>query len=117
MAFENGHGKLGGRQAGTGNKCTASIKQAMSEAFEQLGGVAALVAWAQLNPDSFYKLWIRLLPQEMHGRGFVPPPPKATKVDSEREFARKVAFVLAAGVHDIENCELFKDMDMDNSEN
>lgn len=54
-----------GRPKGTPNKTTASIKAALSEAFEKLGGVRSLVAWGTDNPSDFYKLWGRMAPQEM----------------------------------------------------
>ena len=61
---EIGKGKPGpGRPKGTPNKVTASIKQAITEAFDNLGGVPALVRWGQANPDGFYGLWGRLAPK------------------------------------------------------
>lgn len=56
-----------GRPKGSPNKTTASIKAAITEAFEQLGGVPALVKWGKANPGEFYKLWGRLAPQEVVG--------------------------------------------------
>lgn len=56
--------KTGGRKAGTPNKTTAAVKEAMSLAFEGIGGVPALQAWAAKNPDLFYPLWTKLLPIE-----------------------------------------------------
>jgi hypothetical protein len=56
--------KYGGRRKGTPNKATASVKAAFVEAFDELGGVAALVRWAKKNPTEFYKLCGRLLPQQ-----------------------------------------------------
>ena len=57
--------KTGGRQKGTPNRTTASIKAAFVEAFEKLGGVDALVAWGNENPTDFYKLAARLIPTEV----------------------------------------------------
>ena len=51
-----------GRAKGALNKAT-SVKKALEEAFEQLGGVAALVTYAKENPGAFYSLWIKLLPK------------------------------------------------------
>lgn len=66
MPFEKGHRRTGGRKKGTPNRTSAEIKAVIAEAFDELGGVAALVAWARRNPDFFYgKLWIRLLPKEL----------------------------------------------------
>lgn len=57
--------KTGGRQKGTPNKMTKNVKEALVEAFERMGGVESLIAWGQDNPDEFYKLWIKLLPNEV----------------------------------------------------
>jgi hypothetical protein len=54
--------KTGGRTKGTPNKTTTQVKQALNEAFEQMGGVPALVEWGQENPTEFYKLWVKILP-------------------------------------------------------
>lgn len=59
-----GSPKTGGRQAGTPNKTTVTVKAALLEAFEKLGGIDSLVAWATANPTEFYKLLARLLPFE-----------------------------------------------------
>lgn len=61
--------KTGGRQKGTPNRVTATAKEAMQLAFEGLGGVDALTAWARKNQTDFYKLYARLIPiqQEVSG--------------------------------------------------
>lgn len=61
--------KYGGRKAGTPNKATASVKEALSVAFDARGGVAALLDWADLNPTEFYKLWAKMLPAEVRTSG------------------------------------------------
>lgn len=63
-----------GRPKGTPNKSTASVKAALTEAFEKLGGATALVAWGKLpeNRGEFYKLWAKMLPQEVTGAGGAP---------------------------------------------
>lgn len=58
--------KTGGRQKGTPNKTTASVKQALIQAFDDLGGVESLVLWGSENPTQFYQLWAKILPQEVH---------------------------------------------------
>ncbi|HHW4673594.1 MAG TPA: hypothetical protein ACQGQW_00065 [Xylella fastidiosa subsp. pauca] len=55
-----------GRAMGSRNRNTAAIKQAFLEAFDHLGGVPALVAWAQENKTDFYKLAARMIPTEAH---------------------------------------------------
>lgn len=59
--------KTGGRKKGSLNKTTASVKEALSLAFANLGDVEALVNWARRNRTEFYKLWGRMLPQEVSG--------------------------------------------------
>jgi hypothetical protein len=61
--------KTGGRKKGTPNKTTSSAKEALTLAFGGLGGVPALEAWAKNNLTEFYKLWGRLVPTEISGRG------------------------------------------------
>lgn len=65
MGAPKGHKKYGGRQKGTPNKSTAAVKSALVDAFEQLGGVGALVEWGKDNRGEFYKLWAKLLPTEI----------------------------------------------------
>jgi hypothetical protein len=64
-----GHPNLSraGRKKGQVNKTTASVKQALTEAFDQRGGVPALLKWAKENETPFYQLWGKLAPQEVHG--------------------------------------------------
>ncbi len=57
--------KTGGRRPGSLNKTTANVKAAFTAAFEELGGVPALVEWARAEPTEFYKLYARLLPSEL----------------------------------------------------
>lgn len=56
--------KTGGRQKGTPNKTTVAVKKALEQAFDGLGGVPSLIAWAKSEPAEFYKLWAKLLPNE-----------------------------------------------------
>lgn len=53
--------KTGGRKAGVPNKRSAAVKDALIQAFEELGGIPALVKWGRKSPDEFYKLWGRLM--------------------------------------------------------
>lgn len=55
-----------GRTKGVPNKTTTAVKEALVEAFEQLGGVPALVKFGQENPVEFYKLWVKVLPLQVH---------------------------------------------------
>ena len=68
MAFRKGQsGNPEGRAKGIPNKLTQSIKQAFKDAFDERGGVPALLEWADSNPDAFYGLVARLIPTEMSG--------------------------------------------------
>lgn len=66
MAFQKGN-KLAGSRKGIPNKSTASVKEALHEVYAKRGGDKALLAWSQENPTEFYKLWGRMLPQEVSG--------------------------------------------------
>jgi hypothetical protein len=61
--------KTGGRKKGTPNKVNASMRAAFHEAFDNLGGVPALVRWAQSEPTEFYKLAARLIPIDVTSNG------------------------------------------------
>lgn len=65
MARKKGTPKTGGRKKGTPNKTTLSVKKALTEAFEGSGGTASLIEWAKENRTEFYKIWAKLLPQEI----------------------------------------------------
>lgn len=56
-----------GRKKGVQNKITTEAKKAFAEAFEELGGVDALVRWARKNPETFYKLYSKLIPVTIGG--------------------------------------------------
>ena len=64
MARPKGLPKTGGRKKGTPNKLTKAVKDALGEAFDEMGGTASLVKWGKANPGEFYKLWGRLIPVE-----------------------------------------------------
>lgn len=59
-----------GRPKGSPNKVTANAKEAIEKAFEGLGGVDALMAWAKGNQDSFYgTVWPKILPLQVKHSG------------------------------------------------
>lgn len=61
-----------GRPKGSPNKVHASMKQAIADAFEQLGGTDRMVQWAMEDPKhltEFYKLAARLIPVETNVSG------------------------------------------------
>lgn len=65
--------KTGGRIAGTPNKLTKSAREAFALAFDEMGGLEKLAAWAKANPTEFYKLYARLIPVEHVGEGGTGP--------------------------------------------
>jgi len=54
-----------GRTKGIPNKKTTEVKDALQMAFDGLGGVTALMAWAREEPGMFYSLWVKILPKEI----------------------------------------------------
>lgn len=57
--------RFGGRAKGTQNKLTRSSRTALTLAFDGLGGVDGLVAWAEKNQSDFYRIWAKLVPREV----------------------------------------------------
>lgn len=45
-------------------KAITAARENLSDAFDLMGGVAALVVWGRTNPTEFYRLWARLIPKE-----------------------------------------------------
>jgi len=62
-------GEAPGRLPGFPNKTTVSVKAALEAAFNGLGGVPALIAWAEKEPAEFYRLWGKLLPRNVSIEG------------------------------------------------
>ncbi len=67
MPFQKGKPRHpnAGRKPGSSNKTTAAVKDALDKAFNKLGGVKSLADWAGSNQTEFYKLWVKMLPQEV----------------------------------------------------
>jgi hypothetical protein len=53
----------------TPNKVTRAAKEALEYAFDGMGGAEALKTWAEANPDSFYRLWAKLMPKNLEVSG------------------------------------------------
>lgn len=56
------------KSKGDTHKTTRAAKEIMQLAFDELGGMPALVKWAKADPDhtsEFYKLWARLIPMDV----------------------------------------------------
>jgi hypothetical protein len=63
-----GRKKTGGRKKGTPNKTTRAIKDAILNAFEEVGGENYLVKVAMEDPKTFCSLLAKILPTDMkHG--------------------------------------------------
>lgn len=60
-----------GRPKGLQNKATVACKEALQAAFDGIGGVPALIEWAQQdkNRGQFYQLFSKLLPVQITGEG------------------------------------------------
>ena len=65
MAAQKGHPKWGGRPKGGQNKVTVSLRDAIMNAFETMGGEAYLVRVARQNPTVFCALLARILPLQL----------------------------------------------------
>lgn len=65
--------KTGGRKKGTPNKLTATVKNAIAMAADDLGGKDRLVAWAKedtANERAFWtQIYPKLLPYQVEGNG------------------------------------------------
>jgi hypothetical protein len=61
--------KYGGRQKGSLNKFTLSVKEAFKEAFDQMQKTpgVSLYDWGCANPGEFYKLASKLIPTQIAG--------------------------------------------------
>lgn len=57
--------KLGGRVKGQVNKVGASAKDNVLAVFTRLGGTHAMAAWARKNQTDFYRLYGKLVPQQI----------------------------------------------------
>lgn len=68
MGRPKGIVKTGGRKKGTLNKTTVSVRKVFELAFDGLGGVDALQDWAAESPTEFYKLYGKLIPQDVNNR-------------------------------------------------
>jgi hypothetical protein len=67
-----GKGKPGpGRPKGLPNKTTVAAKEAIAQAFDEMGGVKSLVTWADKSDDNrkvFYsQIWPKIVPLTVGG--------------------------------------------------
>jgi len=61
--------RVGGRQRGTPNKLSTTVRAAVLEAFEQLGGVDFLVKIGTEEPKTFVTLLAKVLPTQVDSPG------------------------------------------------
>src|SRR3954469_20857716 len=52
-----------GRKPGTLNKTTAEMRQVFVEVFKRLGGVDAMLRWAQADPFNLYAFYVKIYPK------------------------------------------------------
>ena len=86
--------RLGGRKKGTPNKVTASMREAWRLAFDEMGGVTALVKRGKANKTEFYRAVTKLIPQDITSGG------KAIGLMTEAERQARVAAILAGASPD-----------------
>lgn len=67
MSNQGGKRDGAGRKKGSLNKYTSTIKDAVLETFEKLGGVKYMTTWAKKNPTDFYRIASKLIPQQING--------------------------------------------------
>src|SRR3954453_20454867 len=52
-----------GRKPGTPNKFTTEARAVFTEVFERLGGVDAMLRWAQESPQNLYAFYVKIYPK------------------------------------------------------
>src|SRR3954469_11415101 len=52
-----------GRKPGTPNKFTTEARTVFTEVFERLGGVDAMLRWAQESPQNLYAFYVKIYPK------------------------------------------------------
>lgn len=57
--------RYGGRQAGTPNKVTKTVKANVIAVFDMIGGLETMAEWATENRTDFFKLYSKLLPLQV----------------------------------------------------
>lgn len=60
---------MAGRPKGAKGDRFKEIAEILEAAFDDLGGLDALVKWAKRNPGEFYKVWAKLLPKDIKVSG------------------------------------------------
>lgn len=83
--------RRGGRKKGQTLASTTAVKEALSLAFEGIGGTPKLIAWANEQPTEFFKLWAKMLPQELIAKVAVIPAEVSEIPISEAEWESQIA--------------------------
>lgn len=68
MGFKKGQPKIAGRQKGTPNALTRTVKECVLDAFNELQAdpKANLLDWGRKNPGMFYQIAAKLIPAEIN---------------------------------------------------
>jgi hypothetical protein len=71
-SFKPGHPKLGGREKGTPNKITLTVKEQIEKCYQEIGGDKAFSDWARANPEPFYvHIYPKIIPKDIHVSGTI----------------------------------------------
>ena len=89
-------GNPNGRPKGTPNRTTASLKEALLNAFDEAGGEGSLVALARSDPRTFATLLGKLIPREVQAE-IQGPDDLAERILAARRRARVAAASRANG--------------------
>lgn len=57
--------KTGGRQPGTQNKLSSTVKDNVIAVFDGLGGVDFMQKWAKKNATEFFRIYSKLIPTDL----------------------------------------------------
>ena len=61
--------KTGGRQKGSLNKITSTVRANVIAVFDEIGGQEAMADWARDNRTEFYRLFGRMAPSDPEAPG------------------------------------------------
>lgn len=85
-----------------GAKTIRAARENLSEAFDFLGGVPALVVWGRQNRTEFYRLWARLIPKEAAEESTKAPLEDLLQKLAERENSTVAQAALEIGAQALE---------------
>ncbi len=77
---------------------TKRASSAFAQAFELIGGVPRLALWADRNPDKFYPLFARLIPQPSTPEGDATASNSLTKDEMAWVSARRLMYQMSSRV-------------------